>query len=220
MAIKLLISGEANSGKTTLTEPLTDALVVSHDGKSYALAKPHVNVPKFSSVDELIDLIAEKIEAYAEKFGEYPKLIVFDSVSKIFDTINDYCNTKFTGFNIYTQLNKDVSTFNTFVQEDIVENGVDVIIISHALYDAETSRYNLVGKGDFQKRGGFLSEVEEAVFLEVKNGKRNVHIRSTKFPARTLLKTEDDSTPVDKFNLQEYVKLLRDNADKASEFSL
>lgn len=35
MAIKLLISGESNSGKTSLTKDLKDTLVVSYDGKKY-----------------------------------------------------------------------------------------------------------------------------------------------------------------------------------------
>jgi GTPase SAR1 family protein len=97
MAIKLLIAGESNSGKTTLTKNLSDTLVVSHDGKSYPFAVPHVMVPSFDSMDTLIATVNEKIVTYKEKFDTYPKTIVIDSVSKIFDTVLDYCNTKHTG---------------------------------------------------------------------------------------------------------------------------
>src|SRR5512147_2619669 len=102
MAIKLLIAAESNSGKTTLTKTLEDSLVISHDGKKYPFAIPHVMVDTFDTVENLIALINEKIVAYKERFKEYPKTIVFDSVSKIFDTILDNCNTKYTGFAIYT----------------------------------------------------------------------------------------------------------------------
>ncbi len=85
MSAKLLIAAEANAGKTTLTQTLTKALVISCDGKKYSFPVPNVPVPSFDSAKELVDLIIEKIEAYNERFGEYPETIVFDSVSKIFD---------------------------------------------------------------------------------------------------------------------------------------
>ena len=97
MAVKMLISGMSNSGKTTLTESLKDVLVISHDGKHYPFPKPHVNVPTFQTSAELIAISNEKIEAFNTKFGQYPSTIVYDSVSKIFDTLMDNCNIKHTG---------------------------------------------------------------------------------------------------------------------------
>ena len=85
---------------------------------------------------------------------EYPKTIVFDSVSKIFDTLMDNCNTKFTGFKVYSELNKEIHQFTDFIQNSLIASDMNVILISHAIYDADTTLYNLVGKGDFQKRGG------------------------------------------------------------------
>lgn len=55
---------------------------------------------------------------------------------------------------------------------------------------------------------GFLAEVDFAMFLELKNNKRYVHHRSTKFPARTLLESAPDSQIVDEFNLQEYISAI------------
>lgn len=100
MAAKLLVSGIAGSGKTTLLKTLEDVLVISHDGKPFSLPIPHVYVKSFSGVQELIQLVGTKVLAYKEKFGEFPKTIVFDSVSKIFDTISNNCNAKYTGLNV------------------------------------------------------------------------------------------------------------------------
>ena len=97
---------------------------------------------------------------------------------------------------------------------------MNVIIISHAIWDQDTAKYNLVGKGDFGKRGSFLSEVDEAIFIETKNGKRIIHFKATKFPARTLTEGVPDSMPVEEFNLQDYMKLLSASADAADEFAL
>ena len=208
MAVKLLISGMSNSGKTTLTNTLTDCLVVSHDGKNYPFAKPHTNVASFASTGELITLINEKMEAYNTKFKTYPTTVVFDSVSKIFDTLLDSCNIKHTGFKVYSELNKEIHEFTDYVQNVLISADINVILISHALYDPETAIYTLVGKGDFAKRGGFLSETDQSIFLETKNGKRIVHHRSTKFPARTTLDELPDSQSVETYDVQAHIDLL------------
>lgn len=147
MSVKLLISAEANSGKTTLTKNLKNSLVISHDGKRYPFPVPHVMVPTFESVNELINTTVEKIEAFKDKFGEYPETVVFDSVSKIFDTIHANCNEKYKGFVIYSELDKEVVAFTGFIENSLIASGMNVVLISHALYDADTAKFNLVGKG-------------------------------------------------------------------------
>ena len=73
---------------------------------------------------------------------------------------------------------------------------------------------------DFAKRGGFLSEVDQDIFLETKANKRIIHFRSTKFPARTLVDDDPDSMSVDEFNLQRYIEKLSSLQEAADEFSL
>lgn len=220
MAVKLLISALANSGKTTLTKSLQNALVVSHDGKRYSFAVPHVHIPSFVTMQELIDTINAKIVAYEEKFGEYPKTIVFDSVSKIFDTIYDSCNTRFTGFNIYSALDKEINLLTSYIENTLIASDMNVVLISHATYDSDSATYNLVGKGQFSKRGGFIAEVDQAAFIELKSNKRILHLRSTRFPARTLRDADPDSLPVDEFNLQDYIDTLSAEQSSVDEFAL
>ena len=220
MSVKLLISAEANSGKTTLTKDLENSLVISHDGKRYPFKVPHVMVPTFDSVQELINTTVEKIEAYNDKFGHYPDTIVFDSVSKIFDTIHTNCNEKFKGFAIYSELDKEIVAFTSFIENSLIASSMNVVLISHALYDADTAKYNLVGKGSFAKRGGFLAEVDEAIFVEVKSNKRICHFRSTKLPARSLEESVPDSMSVDEFNLQDHINTLAGSANAVDEFQL
>lgn len=220
MSIKLLIAAESNSGKTTLTRDLKDALVVSHDGKKFPFGIPHVMIDTFDTVDSLIETVNGKIVAYKERFKAYPKTVVFDSVSKIFDTILDNCNTKYTGFAIYSALDKEIHALTEYIQNTLIASDMNVIIISHALYDADTTKYNLIGKGNFSKRGGFLAETDQAIFIETKASKRIIHFRSTKFPARTLRESDPDSLPVDEFNLQEYIDTLSEEQGSVDEFAL
>ena len=156
MAVKLLISGQSNTGKTTLTKALDPktTLVISHDGKNYPYPLPHVNIATFATTQELLAVINEKVEAFNEKLGHYPTTIVIDSVSKIFDTLMDSMNTKHSGFKIYSELNREIHEFTDYIQNGLISSDINVILISHAIYDTETTSYSLVGKGDFQKRGG------------------------------------------------------------------
>ena len=222
MAVKLLISGVSNSGKTTLTKDLdpNTTLVISHDGKNYPYPLPHVNITTFGTSTELIAIITEKIQAFKEKLGHYPSTIVTDSVSKIFDTLLDSMNTKHTGFKIYSELNKEIHILTDFIQNQLIASEMNVVLISHAIYDADTTNYNLVGKGDFQKRGGFLAEVDNAVFVETKSNKRIIHHKSTKFPARSILADIPASQPMDDYNLADHIKELEKLKDNVADFVL
>ena len=219
-AVKLLISGQSNAGKTTLLKSLTDAYVLSHDGKKFPFPIPHTNVPTFDSVTELTNLMTAKIQAYQDSKGTLPATVVVDTASKIFDTIYDNCNRKFSGFKIYSELDLEIKAFTDYIENTLVTNGMNVVILSHALYDADTTTYNLVGKGNFSKRGGFLAEVDFSSFLELKNNKRYIHHRSTKFPARTLLEEAPDSQLVDEFNLQLYIDQVASINSEVETFEL
>ena len=73
---------------------------------------------------------------------------------------------------------------------------------------------------DFAKRGSFLSEVDNAVFLEGKANKRIVHHRSLKFPARSVLPELPDSQPADEYNLAEHINTLSKLGDNVAAFVL
>jgi len=221
MAAKLLISAPSNSGKTTLLKDLTDALVISIDGKKFPYAIPHVNVGGFTNITEFTDLISSKVQAYHDKLGKYPRTIAIDSVSRVFETMADNCNKAYTGFNIYTELNKEVALFKNYL-EDVVSSGTNLVIISHSIYDADTGRYKLVDQGSFSKAGGFLSVVDQAVALEVKSGKRIVHHRSPKMAARTTLTPEelDDKVDMAQYNLQDHIDILEGKHDEVAKFIL
>lgn len=222
MSVKLLVSGESNSGKTTLVKSLDpkSTLVVSHDGKNFPFPIPHVNVDHFGTTKELTDIISAKIAAFKEKVGHYPSTVVIDSVSKVFDTLMDSMNNKHTGFKIYSELNKEIHEFTEYIQATLIGSDMNVVLISHAIYDSETANYNLVGKGDFAKRGGFLAEVDNAVFVEKKSNKRIVHHKAPKFPARTVLEDIPDNVDVNDYNLADHIAQLSALKDNVAEFIL
>jgi hypothetical protein len=72
----------------------------------------------------------------------------------------------------------------------------------------------------FAKRGGFLAEVDEALFIEVKSNKRVLHFRSPKLPARSLQEDLPDNMSVEEFNLQDHIEKLAGQANAVDAYQL
>lgn len=219
MATKVLVLGLPASGKTTLLKTLKDAYVVAVDGKEYPFEQPHTNIESFENVSELLDVINEKVLIYEQKFGKQPNTIVFDSVSRILTYITDACNAKFNGFTVWSEANKQISVFVNFIN-DIVASGINVVLVSHVIWNEEISRFTEVAQGNFGKIGGFASVVDFSVSLEVKSNKRIAHHRNPKFLARTLVESVPDSQPVEEFDLQNYLNLINQQKTKAKAWSI
>ncbi|MDH5256677.1 MAG: ATP-binding protein, partial [Gammaproteobacteria bacterium] len=189
------------------------------DGKQYPFEQPHVNVPDFTSVGELIDLIVEKVNAYEEKMGAIPKTIAIDSVSKILLDIEGYCLEQIKSFP-YGKINTEIKQFVDFVERDLTPT-FNVVLVSHALYHEDTTGYALVNAGgSYGKKGGLLSEVDEAIFLALNGKDRIIHHRNSKMAARTTMADLPDNVPAPDFNLQKHIELLGTKQSKAATWSL
>lgn len=217
--IKLLVSGLPAMGKTTLLQTLENVLVIARDGKKYPFPQAHVNVPDFSSAEELIDLICAKVEAYEEKVGDLPEIIAIDSISKILLDIEGYTLEQVKSFP-YGKVNTEIKRVVDFIERDLAET-FDVVLVSHAIYSEDTVGYALVNAGgSYGKKGGILSEVDEAIFVELKGKSRVIHFRNPKMAARTTMKDLPDSQPEKGFNLMKHIKLLKTKQNKAASWSL
>lgn len=217
--VKLLVASLPAVGKTTLLHSLEDVLVIARDGKQYPFPQPHVNVPDFSDVDQLIDLVVDKVNAYEAKLGEQPKTIAFDSISKIFLDIEAYVLEQVKSFP-YGKVNTEINKLVAFIERDVVPN-FNVVLVSHAMYNEDVSGYSLVNAGgSFGKKGGILSEVDESVFLEMRGKNRNIHYRNSRMCARTTVTDLPDVIPAEEFHLQEHLEMLRNKQGEAQEWSL
>jgi hypothetical protein len=151
--VKILVSSLPNIGKTTLLKDLTDVLVIARDGKKYPFEQPHVNVPDFTSAEQLIDLVVDKVEAYENKIGELPKTVAFDSISKILLDIEGYTLEQVKSFP-YGKVNTEIKKVVDFIERDMVTN-FNIVLVSHAMYNEDVSGYALVNAGgSYGKKGG------------------------------------------------------------------
>ena len=215
MSAKILITGMPNTGKTTLLKPLKNALVMARDGKPFSLELPHVNVSEFKNIDEFLNLLEEKLEAYNTKMGNYPDTIVFDSVSRIFTDIETSCSKRFNGFDVWSNVNKEINKFLEAISI-LQENGFNVVLIAHAVWDEKAGKFIETCKGSFAKIGGFLSTVDYALNIDVVGSKRLITHRGTSL-SRTLLDDIPDKESASDFNLQTYIDKIKAKASVVSE---
>ena len=155
--IKFGIIALENSGKTTLISKLEDALVISTDNKAFRGKVPHFRYSEYEGMEHLLGTIGEKLEAYEKKVGKLPRTFVIDSVTHLANNMEKYWNEKATGFNIWSNLGKDILEFNAFLEDRILPEGINVIFTSHCQYDPDTTKYKINAPGSFGKNGSWLN---------------------------------------------------------------
>ena len=221
LSAKILITGLANTGKTSLLKNLNDTLVIARDGKPFALEMPHVNVPDYQTIDEVISLIGEKIEAYKTKFKKYPATIAIDSVSTIFTDIEVNCDKKYNGYDVWKNVNKEITTLTSAINELMDKNNTfghafNIVLTCHIKWDADAKKFIETSKGSFGQKGGFLSTVDYAIHIDIIGAKRIVSHRGSNL-SRTLLEDMPEKEEVDKFNLQEYLDKITKKSQVVTE---
>ena len=216
---KLLLSGLPNSGKTTLLQTLNNVLVFARDGKKYPFPQPHVNVENFDSITEVLEMFEDKINAYKGAYGKYPETIVIDSISKLLLDIEGNIVARVKSFP-YGVINTEIKMLMDFIESNLADN-FNVILVSHAMHDKDTDTFNLVNAGGaWGKKGGVLSEVDQAIFVEIKGKKRVVHLRNPAMAARTTMADMPDKVAGEDFSLQDHLDELSKSQDTASSFAL
>lgn len=219
-AIKLLVSAFESSGKSTITSQLEGALVFNLDHKEYGFSIPHANIKEYEGMDLLLEQIGEKIEAYNERFDEYPKNIVFDTVTQMYSSMQKYNGEKYKGFEEHKHNNLDTMKFNSFIEESLIPSGINVIIVAHTVWDEPTNRHIIPATGAFAKAGSWFSVVNDAIFIEKKSNKLIVHTSNLKFPCRSTISDIDTAVNIEDYNLQEHINTLTKNKFEAEDFAL
>jgi len=219
-AIKLLVSAFESSGKSTITSQLKDALVFNMDHKEYAFKVPHANIKDYNSMDEVIQTISEKIEAYNKKTGNYPSVVVMDTVTQLYSSMQKHNADKYKGFDVHSMNNKETLAFNEFIENSLIPSGISVIIVAHTSYDESTSRHVIPATGAFAKAGSWLSVVNDAIFIEKKPNKLVIHTSGLKYPARSTLADLPTGVDIEQYSLQEHIDQLTAQKVEATDFEL
>lgn len=212
---KILITGLPNTGKTTLLKTLENAFVVSRDGKPFSLPMPHFNVPEYVKIDDLLDMVQEKLTVYEEKFKKSPDTICFDSVSRVFTDIETSCSKRFKGYEVWSNVNREINTFLEAINQ-MLDSGYNVVLIAHAVWDGDAKKYIETCKGSFAKTGGFLSTVDYAINIDIVGNKRILTHRGNNL-SRTLLEDMPEKEDASSFNLQTYLNKIKQQSEVVQE---
>jgi hypothetical protein len=216
---KLLISGQANTGKTSLLQTLENVLVFANDGKKYPFPQPHINVPRVNTADEFIGYIENGLAMYEEKLGSLPEVIVFDSISKTLLDIEAHYIRTVNSFP-YGQIGKDISQVMDYIENELAKNGCHIIFVSHAIKDGDGEYALVTAGGASGKRGGVIAEVDEAIYVDVRGKKRTIHIKNPKMLSRSLLASMPESVIVEEFSLKEYLDSIIANESTTGDWCL
>lgn len=220
MAIKLLISGFENTGKSTLASKIDNAMVVNFDRKEYGFPVPHMNITEYSGIDHLIDTINEKLGVYQDKMGQLPTTVVLDTVTQFYSTMQAFNDNNFKNFDIHKNNNRDTLNLNAYVEDVLIANGVNVVIVAHAIFDPDTARHIIPATGQFGKAGSWMSVVNDAIFIEKKTGKFIIHQKSMKYPCRTTLTDIEDAVDSTEYDINKHIAKLTASKVEAVEFKL
>lgn len=232
--VKLLLSGLANSGKTRALgtlDPKT-SLVINIDGKSFSFPLMHANFATFPSIagflygyeaeDGHVDGVADKIQKFKDSTGNYPETIAFDTVSRIFMIITDNCNRQFKNFDVHSNIAKQITEFNDFIQTQLVDNGINVIQTTHVTFDEKLNAYFDASSGSYKKAGGAIGTHDSVSFFHIKSKKYKVTHREAGLPCRTLLPEDilPSTQDADEYSLVNHIKLLQNSNAEVVKFSL
>lgn len=220
MAIKLLISGFENTGKSTTASQIKNAMVINFDRKEYGFAVPHMNITEYQGIDGLIDHINEKLGIYQEKVGKLPETIVFDTVTQFYSTMQKFNDDAYKGFDIHKNNNRDTLNLNAYIEDTLIANNVNVVIVAHTIFDADTARHIIPATGQFGKAGSWMSVVNDAIFIEKKTANFVIHQKSMKFPCRTTLTDMEDSVDGKDYDINKHIERLAASKLEAQEFVL
>lgn len=211
--VKLLVTGLESSGKSTITSKIKDALVINFDNKEYNFEVANADFREYTGLDSVIDFINNKLVAYKEKNGKFPKVLIIDTVTQLYSSMVLYNSKKYTGFNIHSQNNVDTLDLNNYFEDVILANGVDLVVVAHTIFDPDTKAYTIKSQGQFRDAGSWLSIVNDSIFIEKRNGKLAVFLNDIKYPSRTSLENLEEKMTIDEYDINTHLDKLRNSKE-------
>lgn len=219
MAIKVLISGYENTGKTTLISKIKDALIINCDKKAFSCKVLHSNFTEYTGLNSFKEFVNGKIKAYKEKNKSLPKYLVIDTVTHLYMTMTAYNSQAYQGFTIHNMNNTETIGLNDYL-ELLCSKGISIIVVAHTKVDDKTNRHIIPAQGNFKDSGSFLSIVNEAIFIERGSDSHLVWLKSDKFPVRSLAEHKNDYVDFNKFDVNEYLEQISSIQQEADEYKL
>lgn len=226
MAIKVLVSGYENTGKSTLASRIGNSLIINCDNKEFTLESIHATYNKWQGSKDFTDFVNSKIVAYKEKFNELPKVVVFDTITHLYGNMSDFHNNTLQGYNIHTANERETKAITRYINDVLIAKGINVVVIAHTRIDEKTDKHTIPASGSFKNEGSWLSIVNEAIYIErglnkEKNMVHTVWLKSDgRYPVRSLIDYKDEFVDFNSFDVNKWIDDITHVANNASKFRL
>lgn len=226
MAIKVLISGYENVGKTTLISKIDDALIINCDNKEFTIPKVYAEFRNcYKGINSFISFVDEKLGAYKKATNKIPKYIVIDTVSHLYTQLIKFNNEVYKNFTIHQNINIDTLKLNDFFDE-LVNKGISVIIVAHTKIDEVKGKHIIPSQGQFRDSGSFLSICNEAIYISREKNKAGdmehlVHlVTDGSIPCRSLMKHNQASVVFNNFDVNKWLNDIESFKKENTKFRL
>ena len=178
----------------------------------YSLYKPLANDNK------------EKVnEIYKNKFNELPKTIVFDTITHLYLDITNFNRRNYSGFDIHSQNNDDAQSLNEFIENKLIrEKNINIVLMAHTTIEPKTNRFSVPAQGSFARAGGFVSFVDESIYID-RNEEHLIVLKDpTNAVVRSVLKYDEDKFVVhfNTFNINKHLAALEHISNDSEESKL
>lgn len=226
MAIKVLMSGYENTGKSTLASKIKDSLIINCDNKEFTLESIHANFDKWQGSKDFTDFVNSKIVAFKEKFNKLPRCVIFDTITHLYGKMTDFHNNNLTGFQIHTANERETKAITRYFNEVLIAKGINVVVMAHTKINEKTDKHTIPASGSFKDEGSWLSIVNEAVYIERgkdSEGKmfHRVWLKTNgSYPVRSLLEYKDEFVDFSEFDVNKWIDDITNVSNKADKFRL
>ena len=223
MAVKLLITGFENTGKSTLASKIENALIINCDGKSFNFKTPHSDFTGWKGYKDFEKFVISKILAYKNKLNELPRTIVFDTITHLYLDITNFNRRNYSGFDIHSQNNDDAQSLNDFIENKLIrEKNINIVLMAHTTIEPKTNRFSVPAQGSFARAGGFVSFVDESIYID-RNEEHLIVLKDpTNAVVRSVLKYDEDKFVVhfNTFDINKHLAALEHISNDSEESKL
>lgn len=234
--VKVLISGLPKTGKSSGIKELDDVMVFNFDyDKAFPFNVPFTTIYphtaklpdgslafKYAGMKKLSEFMKDKRNKFIKAYKKYPKTVVIDTVTGFYGMMTTFNDKRYTGFDIHKQNTADTEAFNVMLDDLFANQGINVVIVAHAMYNEATDMWTIPSQGQFKQRSGWISSVDYAAFY--KEDKEiddvQVHHRAIGLPCRTLLEDMPDEELRGDFKLQDYITDIRKHSKSITDLEL
>ena len=137
--------------------------------------------------------------------------------------ITNFNRRNYSGFDIHSQNNDDAQSLNDFIENKLIrEKNINIVLMAHTTIEPKTNRFSVPAQGSFARAGGFVSFVDESIYID-RNEEHLIVLKDpTNAVVRSVLKYDEDKFVVhfNTFDINKHLAALEHISNDSEESKL